>query len=105
MLRRSRRNHSPTFKVEVVLAAIKGRKMLREPAQLYGVHPAQIAAWKAQSWRERPAFLAPVRWCHRPGVGVDLDTLQARACPSARSHGGLKCPLDRCNSFSVQRIA
>jgi transposase-like protein len=84
MLRRSRRNHSPTFKVEVVLAAIKGRKMLREPAQLYGVHTAQIAAWKAQSWRERPAFLAPVR----------CAIARVLALTSTRCKRGLVLPLD-----------
>ena len=48
MSRRSRRNHSPTFKAKVALAAIKGEKTLAELAQLYDVHTTQIAAWKAQ---------------------------------------------------------
>ena len=48
MSRRSRRNHSPTFKAKVALAAIKGEKTLSELAQLHDVHMTQIAAWKAQ---------------------------------------------------------
>jgi len=48
MPRRARRNHSPTFKAKVALAAIKGEKTLVELAQLHEVHTTQIAAWKAQ---------------------------------------------------------
>ncbi len=48
MSRRTRRNHSPTFKAKVALAAIKGEKTLAELAQLHDVHTTQIASWKAQ---------------------------------------------------------
>lgn len=42
MTRRPRRNHSPAFKAKVAVAAIKGEKMLIEPAQDFDVHPKQI---------------------------------------------------------------
>src|SRR5207237_449824 len=48
MTRRTRRNHTPTFKAKVALAAIKGEKTLAELAQLFDVHPNQITTWKAQ---------------------------------------------------------
>jgi transposase-like protein len=48
MTRRARRNHSPTFKGQVAIAALKGDKTLAELAQQFGVHPNQIADWKAQ---------------------------------------------------------
>lgn len=48
MARRTRRNHTPTFKAKVALAAIKGEKTLAELAQQYDVHANQITAWKAQ---------------------------------------------------------
>ncbi|MBW4093736.1 MAG: IS3 family transposase [Proteobacteria bacterium] len=48
MTRRARRTHSPAFKAQVALAALKGEKTLAELAQHYDVHPNQITTWKAQ---------------------------------------------------------
>ena len=48
MPRRPRRNHSPAFKAQVALAAIKGDRTLAELADRFDVHPNQITAWKAQ---------------------------------------------------------
>lgn len=48
MTKRTRRNHTPVFKAEVALAALKGEKALAEPASLFDVHPNQITRWKAQ---------------------------------------------------------
>ena len=48
MSRRPRRNHTPTFKAKVALAAIEGEMTLSELAQLFDVHPNQITTWKAQ---------------------------------------------------------
>lgn len=48
MTRRKRRNHSPTFKAQVAMAALKGDKTLAELAQQFDVHPNQITDWKSQ---------------------------------------------------------
>jgi transposase-like protein len=48
MTRRTRRTHSPAFKVKVAIAAIKGDKTLAELAKQFDVHPNQIIAWKTQ---------------------------------------------------------
>jgi transposase len=48
MTRRARRNHSPVFKAQVALAAIKGDKTLSELAQQFDLHVNQITQWKAQ---------------------------------------------------------
>lgn len=48
MTRRPRRNHTPTFKAKVALAAIKGDRTLVELAEQFDVHPNQITSWKAQ---------------------------------------------------------
>ena len=48
MTKRTHRNHAPTFKDKMALAAQKGGKTLAELAQLYDVHANQITAWMAQ---------------------------------------------------------
>jgi transposase len=46
--RRPRRNHTPAFKAQVALAAIKGDRTLAQLAAQFDVHPNQITSWKAQ---------------------------------------------------------
>jgi transposase len=46
MTQRKRRNHSPGFKANVAMAAIRGDKTLAELAQHYDVPPNQIQDWK-----------------------------------------------------------
>ena len=48
MARRPRRNHSPAFKANVALAALKGDKTMSELASQFDVHPNQIKQWKDQ---------------------------------------------------------
>ena len=59
MTKRARRNHNPTFKAKVALAAIKGEKTLAELAQLYDVHPNQITAWRAHLLDDTAGVFAP----------------------------------------------
>ena len=50
-MRRPRRNHSPTFKAKVALAAVRGDQTLAQLAELaerFDVHPNQINDWKNQ---------------------------------------------------------
>ena len=46
MTKRTRRNHSPSFKAKVAMAAVRGDKTLAELSQHYDVHPNQIQDWK-----------------------------------------------------------
>lgn len=48
MARRKRRNHSPSFKAQVAVAALKGDQTLAELAQQFDIHPNQISDWKSQ---------------------------------------------------------
>ena len=46
MTKRKRRNHSPSFKAKVAMAAVRGDRTIADLAQHYDVHPNQIADWK-----------------------------------------------------------
>ena len=46
MTKRKRRNHSPSFKAKVAMAAIRGDRTLVELSQHFDVHPNQIQDWK-----------------------------------------------------------
>ena len=41
-----RRKHSPAFKANVALEAVKGEETVAQLAGRYQVHPSQIQAWK-----------------------------------------------------------
>ena len=47
-MKRSRRNHSSTFKARVALEALRGESTLAELASRHGVHANQIATWRKQ---------------------------------------------------------
>ena len=44
--RKKRVSHTADFKAKVGLEAIRSDKTINEIAQLYDVHPAQVAQWK-----------------------------------------------------------
>ena len=46
MTRRTRRAHSPAFKVKVAISAINADRTLSDLAKQCDVHPNQITAWK-----------------------------------------------------------
>jgi transposase len=48
MSRRPRRNHSPAFKAQVALEAVRGEKSVAEIAQKHDLHPTQINEWRKQ---------------------------------------------------------
>jgi transposase-like protein len=48
MTKRTRRNHSGSFKAKVALDTLRGDKTLLEIAEKYQVHPTQVTEWKKQ---------------------------------------------------------
>jgi len=45
-MKRTRRNHCPTFKAKVAQAALLGQRTLTELGERFGDHPNQIKLWK-----------------------------------------------------------
>ena len=46
---RTRKNHPPSLKAKVAVEAIKAHKTAAQLAQMFGVHPTQVGAWKKQA--------------------------------------------------------
>jgi transposase-like protein len=44
----TRKSHTPAFKAQVALAAVRGDRTVNELAAQFGVHPTLIHAWKKQ---------------------------------------------------------
>lgn len=75
MTKRTRRNHSPTFKAQVAIAALKGEKTLAELVQHFDVHPNQITDWKTQL-QEKSSLVfgsTPAK-----SADPDIKTMQAK---------------------------
>ncbi len=100
MTRRKRRNHSPTFKGQVAIAALKGDKTLAELAQQFDVHPNQIADWKMQLM-ERSAQVfgdSPDK-----GVEPDIKTMQAKIGQLTLENDFLEHALTKAGLLSARR--
>ena len=53
-----RKQHSPTFKAQVALAALKGDKTVQQLASQFGVHPTLIHGWKKQLLAQAESLFA-----------------------------------------------
>jgi transposase-like protein len=120
MSRRARRNHIPSFKAKVALAAIKGEKTLSEPPQLFDVHPNQIAQWKAQLQEGAAEVFGSSGSTGAATPTVDVKSLQDRRADagerfygrSAHSKAGLlsdpstsrHCRNVRCGDCAVSSL-
>jgi transposase len=103
MTRRSRRNHSPTFKAKVALAAIKGEKTLAELAQLHDVHMTQIAAWKAQLLEGAAGVFSGISPAPSSDPQTDLKTLHAKIGELTLENDFLSAALGKAGLLSAKR--
>ena len=102
MTKRARRNHTPTFKAKVALAAIKGEKTLSEQAQPFDVHPNRITQWRGPRLegaaevfgRDKTEAAAPA---------VDLKALHAKIGELALENDFLSGALGKAGLLSAKR--
>ena len=78
MSRRPRRNHTPSFKAKVALAAIKGDRTLAQLAEQFDVHPNQITSWKAQLEGGAADIFGPFGGNGVTQPAVDVKSLHAK---------------------------
>ncbi|MGH8399844.1 MAG: IS3 family transposase [Gammaproteobacteria bacterium] len=115
MSRRPRRNHTPTFKAKVALAALRGDKTLAELASQFDVHANQITQWKVQLL-ERAAEVFGSE-AQPGGPPVDLKALHAKIGELALENGFFrtrahqsgpaerKAMIDRSHQLPISRQA
>jgi transposase len=100
-MKRSRRNHSATFKAKVAVAAIKGDRTLVELSEQFKVHPNQIGQWRGELL-ERAAEVFATAAEKREG-GPDLKTLHAKIGQLALENDFLASALGRSGDASAKR--
>ncbi|MCM2435381.1 IS3 family transposase [Agrobacterium rosae] len=117
MTRRPRRNHSPTFKAKVALAAIRGEQTLVELSQQFDVHANQIKQWKDQLLEGATGVFGDEGKTEPAGPTVDVKTLHAKIgeltlengffvrCARQGGIAGRKEMIDREHKLSVVRQA
>src|ERR1700759_374468 len=101
MTRRTRRTHSPAFKVKVAIAAIKGDRTLAELAKQFDVHPNQITAWKTQLLGGAAAVFGRDRAAGDPAV--DLKELHAKIGQLTLQNDFLSGALNKAGLLSAKR--
>lgn len=101
MSRRSRRNHSATFKAKVAIAAVQGDATIAELAQRFDVHPNQITQWKSQLL-ERAVEVFASAGSIETGA-PDLKALHAKIGQQALEIDFLAGALGRSDDASARR--
>jgi len=78
MPRRPRRNHTPTFKAKVALAAINGEKTMVELVLEFDVHANQIKQWKDQLLEGVTGIFGAEARVEDQVPAIDVKTLHAK---------------------------
>jgi transposase len=101
MQRRPRRNHTPSFKAKVALAAVKGDRTLAQLAEQFDVHPNQVTAWKAQLESVAANVFGPGGEVAAPAI--DVKSLHAKIGELTLENDFLEGALTKAGLLSAKR--
>ena len=102
MTKRARRNHTPTFKANAALAAIRGEKTLSELGQQLDVHPNQITQWRGQLLEGAAGVFGGDK-TEAAAPAVDLKSLHAKIGELALENDFLEGALIKAGMLSAKR--
>ena len=103
MARRLRRNHTPAFKAQVALAAIKSDRTLAQLAEQFDVHPNQITSWKAQLEGGAADVFGPGSGNGATQPTVDVKLLHAKIGELTLENDFLEGALGKAGLLSARR--
>jgi transposase len=97
--RRTRRTHSPAFKAQVALAALREDKTMADLCKQYEVHASQVIDWKRQMLEGAANIFGAG---HQAAAPADLAPLHAKIGQLALENDFLERALTKAGLLSAK---